>query len=298
MSSRNRFALIAATAAAAMAVSACSGTAPAAPKPWPSAGEVAAAPTSAAVSDNWTSLDPVPVPDKEKDATGHRFGPLAPGVGIWEHAAGVATDTGCTLGPAVAPDMAPANRGFLTAGHCDKPDRTQVLTFADAAHAAPQFVGVYTPAPVGGRPVDVTSLWLTPGTTAPSGIAGHSVAGVLTKPALQAMVSGPAAAPKVCIYGAVSGLKCGDLVDADGTEISTEISTRNGDSGSPLFMVNGNTDAVTLIGLVSSGSGSFTYAIYLDQALREVGAKLVTDPAVAVDAGTDSRYSDQAVTAR
>ncbi|WP_157931150.1 hypothetical protein [Mycobacteroides abscessus] len=298
--STKRYALIAATAAAAVVLSACSPTAPAEPKPWPNVGTggVMAAPTSATVADNWVSLPAASVPDKERDTAGHRFGPLAPGVGIWEHAAGVATDTGCTLGPAVAPDMAPANRGYLTAGHCDKPDRTQVLTFADAAHAAPQFVGVYTPAPVGGRPVDVTSLWLTPGITAPSGIAGHSVAGVLTKPALQAMVSGPAAAPKVCIYGAVSGLKCGDLVDADGTEISVEISTRKGDSGSPLFMVNGNTDAVTLIGLVSSGSGSFTYAIYLDQALREVGAKLVTDPAVVVDAGKDSRYSDQAVTGR
>lgn len=296
---RNRmYAFAAAAALAAVALSACS---PTDPKPWPTAAaaEAVAAPTSAAVADNWIGLPAQPVPDSEKDTTGHRFGPLAPGVGIWEHNDGVATDAGCTLGPAVAPSMSPANRGYLTAGHCDKPDRTQVLVFTDAPHASPQFVGVYTPARAGGRQVDATSMWVSPGTSTAASVAGHPVAGVLTAAALKQLVSAPAPAPKACLYGAVSGLKCGDLVDADDNEISVDIATLPGDSGSPMFLVDGNTGATTLIGLLTDNSeGSTSYGVVADAALRSLGAKLVTDPAVAVDPHTDARYSDQAVTAR
>lgn len=299
--SRNRYALITAAAAVAVALSACAGTGGAQPKPWPNVGTggAVAAPTSAAVADNWVALRAQPVPDTEKDTTGHRFGPLAPGVGIWEHKDGVATDAGCTLGPAVAPSMSPANRGYLTAGHCDKPDRTQVLVFTDAPHASPQFVGVYTPAPAGGRQVDATSMWVSPGTSTAASVAGHPVAGVLTAAALKQLVSAPAPAPKACMYGAVSGLKCGDLVDADDNEISVDIATLPGDSGSPMFLVDGNTGATTLIGLLTDNSeGSTSYGVVADAALRSLGAKLVTDPAVAVDPRADARYSDQAVTSR
>ncbi|SIJ94223.1 hypothetical protein [Mycobacteroides abscessus] len=292
--SRNRFTLIAATAAAAMALSACSGTAPAEPKPWPSAGEVAAAPTSATVADNWISLPDVAVPPAERDISllHPRFSATAaPGVGVWEQG----TDKVCTLGPAVAPTMNLDRRGYLTAKHCDQPGTAQAIIYADAAHADPRPLGVYTPRKP--NSLDATSLWLASDAATPASIAGRPVAGVLTTPALQAMVSGPAAAPKVCVYGAVSGLKCGELIDADGNEISVDIPTGEGDSGSPVFLVDGNTGSVTPIGLVSSGSGSFTYATYLDQALREVGAKLVTDPAVAVEPRTDARYSDQVITA-
>lgn len=293
--STKRYALIAATAAAAVALSACSGTGEAAsPKPWPNEGAAGAvaAPTSAAVTDNWISLPAESVPDKERDTAGHRFGPLAPGVGIWEHAAGVATDTGCTLGPAVAPEMNLARRGYLTAGHCDQPDRNQVLTFSDAAHTNPEFVGVYTPRKPGS--LDATSLWLASDAAAPASIAGHPVAGVLTKSA----VSDPKLEGQpVCVYAAVSGLKCGTLVTVDGDEISVDIPTLPGDSGSPLFMVNGNTDAATLIGVLTDNSaGSTSYGVVADTALRDLGAKLVTDPAVTVAPRTDARYSDQSIT--
>lgn len=296
--SRSRFAQVTVAAAAAVALSACSGTSSGEPKPWPTAvgtGEVVAVPTSATVTDNWVGLPAAPVPDSQRDTTGHRFGPVAPGVGVWEHGAGIATDTGCTLGPVVAPGMSPVNRGYLTAGHCDKPDRTQVLAFSDAAHASPQFVGVYTPAPAGGRPVDAVSLWVAAGTSTPTSLAGHPVAGVLTKTA----VSDPKLEGQpVCLLGAVSGLVCATLVTVDGDEISVDIPTQKGDSGSPLFMVNGNTNAVTLVGLLTDNSqGSTSYGVVADTALHDLGAKLVTDPSVAVDAGRDTRYSDQTVTA-
>ncbi|RIS02757.1 hypothetical protein [Mycobacteroides abscessus] len=294
--STKRYALIAATALATVALSACSGTTPGEPKPWPNVdtGGAVAAPTSATVADNWISLPDTAVPPAERDTAGHRFGPLAPGVGIWEHAAGVATDTGCTLGPAVAPEMNLARRGYLTAGHCDKPDRNQVLTFADAAHTNPEFAGVYTPRKPGS--LDATSLWLASDAAAPASIAGHPVAGVLTKSA----VSDPKLEGQpVCVYAAVSGLKCGTLVTVDGDEISVDIPTLPGDSGSALFMVNGNTDAATLIGVLTDNSkGSTSYGVVADTALRDLGAKLVTDPAVTIAPRTDAHYSDQAVTAR
>ncbi len=296
MSSTKRYALIAATAAAAVALSACSGTGGAEPKPWPNVGTggAVAESTSTAVADNWISLPDAAVPPAERDVSllHPRFSATAaPGVGVWEQG----TDKVCTLGPVVAPEMNLDRRGYLTAKHCDQPGTAQAIIYADAAHADPRPLGVYTPRKP--NSLDATSLWLASDAATPASIAGRPVAGVLTTPALQAMVSGPAAAPKVCVYGAVNGLKCGELIDADDNEISVDIPTGEGDSGSPVFFVDGNTGSVTPIGLVSSGSGSFTYATYLDQALREVGAKLVTDPAVAVEPRTDARYSDQVITA-
>lgn len=298
--STNRFALITAAAAAAVALSACSGTGAAEPKPWPSEGKVAAAPTTETVkpaANSWIGLPAAPVPDGERDTTGHRFGPLAPGVSVWEHEAGVATDAGCTLGPAVAPTMSPTSRGYLLAGHCDKPDRTQVLVFTDPSHASPRPVGVYTPAPSGGRKLDATSLWLQPGTSAPASIAGHPVAGVLTTAALKELVSGSGPAPKACVYGAVTGLSCGDLIDADDKEVTVDIPVRKGDSGSPMFLYDESARAVTVIGVLTDNSrGNTSYGVTAETALRSLGAKLVTDPAVAVDTRADARYSDQIVT--
>ncbi|ANO17376.1 trypsin domain-containing protein [Mycobacteroides abscessus subsp. abscessus] len=294
MSSRNRFTLIAATAAAAVVLSACSPTAPAEPKPWPNEGQLAAAPTNAAVTDNWISLPGVAVPPAERDISllHPRFSATAaPGVGVWEQG----TTKVCTLGPVVAPERNRDDRGYLTAKHCDQPGTAQAIIYADAAHTDPRPLGVYTPRKSGS--LDATSIWLASDAAAPATIAGHPVAGVLTDTALKELASGRAPAPKVCVYGAVSGLACGDLIDADDRELTVDIPTREGDSGAAVFLYDEGTRAVTLIGLVSSGNDSFTYATYLDEALRELGAKLVTDPAVSIASATDPRYSDQAVTA-
>jgi hypothetical protein len=303
--SRNRYAFATTAALAAVAVSACTATAPAEPKPWPSAGAVAAAPTSATVkpagspantpvTNSWAALPAQPVPDSERDISllHPRFSATAaPGVGVWEQG----TSKVCTLGPAVAPTMSPASRGYLTAKHCDQPGEASAIIYADAAHTDARPLGVYTPRKP--EDVDATSLWLQSGTAAPASIAGHPVAGVLTNAAVKSLVSGSGPAPKVCVYGAVTGLACGDLIDADDNEISVDIPTREGDSGGTVFLYDEGTRAVTPIGLVSGGSGSYTYATYLHTALRSLGAQLVTDRSVAVDRSTDTRYSDQ-VTAR
>lgn len=291
-----RLALVAALAAVGVALSACSGAPE--PKPWPSAvaaEKTVAAPTSAKLADNWVGLPTAPVPDSERDISllHPRFAATpSPGVGVWEQG----TTKVCSLGPAVAPTMSSTSRGYLTAKHCDQPGDAQAIIYADAAHADARPLGVYTPRKP--EDIDATTLWLTSAATAPASIAGHPVAGAFTKTAVRGLVSSSAPVPKVCVYGAVTGLKCGDLIDADDTEISVDIPTEHGDSGGAVFLVNGNTGAVTPIGLVSSGSGSYTYATYLEAALHDLGAQLVTDPATAVDPAEDSRYSDQAVVAR
>src|SRR5690349_12756250 len=95
--SSTKYALIA--AAAAMAVSACSGTAPAEPKPWPSAGAgpVAAAPTSAVVKPAWKDVT-VTLPT---DANGGQYGSAPfPGITLGQHQYSGKTQD-CTAGPAV-----------------------------------------------------------------------------------------------------------------------------------------------------------------------------------------------------
>lgn len=282
--SKTRLALVAAAAVAAVALSAC-GTS--------TAGEAVSdrggAETSAGVvakPTRWISdLTSQSVPAEQRDTAGYRFGPLATGTGIWEHSDGVSTDAGCTAGPVVAPTMSPTNRGYLTAGHCDKPDRSRVLTFSDAAHASPQFVGVYTPAPAAGRRVDATSLWTTDATTVAS-IAGYPVAGALTEEATRAP---ELIGQTVCVLGAVSGLVCGKLADAT-AQIVVDATTHEGDSGSAMFLVS-DTGAATLIGILTkSEKTGGTYGVIADTALRELGAQVVTDPVAAAAVRGDTRY--------
>ncbi|EUA41889.1 hypothetical protein I549_0245 [Mycobacterium avium subsp. avium 2285 (R)] len=121
------------------------------------------------------------------------------------------------------------------------------------------------------------------------------MAGVLTADAVRELVGDDVT---VCVDGAVLGLRCGDLIDADADLITADIPTDHGDSGGPMFLVNTRTQAATLIGLVKGGSSGFAYATYLDPTLRALGSKVVTDPAVAVKPGSDPRYSDAAVVAQ
>lgn len=280
--SKTRLALVAAAAVAAVALSAC-GTS--------TAGEAVSdrggAETSAGVvakPTRWISdLTSQSVPAEQRDTAGYRFGPLATGTGIWEHSDGVSTDAGCTAGPVVAPTMSPTNRGYLTAAHCDKPDRARVLTFADASHTNPQFVGVYTPRKPGS--LDATSLWITDTTTVAS-IAGHPVAGALTEEATRAP---ELIGQTVCVLGAVSGLVCGKLADAT-AQIVVDATTHEGDSGSAMFLVS-DTGAATLIGILTkSEKTGGTYGVIADTALRELGAQVVTDPVAAAAVRGDTRY--------
>lgn len=283
--SKARLALVAAAAAAAVALSAC-GTSTAGQAVTDRGGAETSA--GAVPTTRWISIPDVPVPAAEQD-TAHRlrFGTTpTPGMGVYE----LGTDEGCTLGPVVSSNMSPDNHGYLTAGHCDTPAATQVVTFADAGHADPRPVGVYTETVEKGYN-DFTSLWLTAGTPAPTSIAERKVAGSLTKDAVTKLDEGT----PVCVDGAVTGVKCGAFGDADDSRIAVEFAVEPGDSGAPMFLVDGNTGAVTVIGQVNKTSATRTYATFFETALDHAGAKLVVDPAASAVVTGDPRYSTEFV---
>lgn len=286
MSRRNGFA-IAAVAAAAVALSACSTATGGAPVADPGASSATvtgatAADPPAVVENNWGS---VPAVQGEHDVRGYRFGVPATGIMLWQ------SGEGCTAGPVVAPAAASRQRGLLTAGHCDITQGNPVTTYTAGDHSASAQAGTYT----GTKRTDTLDATVVWGPAAPATVGGqYRVAGVLTTDAVRELV-GEAV---VCVDGAVLGLRCGDLVDADADLITARIPTDHGDSGAAMFLVNKATQAATLIGIVKGSSSGFSYATYLDPTLRALGSKLVTDPAVAVDVSKDRRYSDAVTVAQ
>lgn len=267
MSSKT-FALIA--AAAAMAVSACSGTAPAEPKPWPSAGEVAAAPTSAtATLPMWKDVTGQGH-EGERDATPYRaqFGldPL-PGVEIIHAKGSGAGDTvPCTLGPAVT-------AGYLTAGHCAQ-DYSADQYLMGSPTGDPRLLGTATPVVAG--PVDAAVIETSRASAGATRIGGSwPVAGVLTAAGVQQLVP---VGSFICFDGAVSGVRCGArLADTD-EMIQFASGAKHGDSGSPVFLVDGEGRAV-LVGIVTASDlSATTSATYLDAALMATGTAARLDP--------------------
>lgn len=276
-----KFTLTAAAVIAAAAVSAC---APTESKPWPNAASSSTA--AVAKPTRWLAeVAPQPVPADQRDTSEWRlrFGSTAePGMGVWERG----TDSGCTLGPVVAPTtMSPTSRGYLLAGHCDSAVTAQTVTYSDADRSDAHPLGVYTPW-TQDKPVDATTLWLQPGTAAPASIAGHPVAGVLTEAATR---SPELIGQTVCVLGAVSGLVCGPLADAS-AQIVVDATTHEGDSGSAMFLVS-NTGAATVIGILTKSEATGgSYGVIADTALQGVGAQVVTDPTAAAAARGDARY--------
>lgn len=273
MSSKT-FALIAATAAAAVVLSACSPTAPAEPKPWPSAGNsgAVAAPTSAVVSTptyTWKNVDGQGH-EGERDATQYRaqFGldPL-PGVEIIHAKGSDAGDTvPCTLGPAVA-------TGYLTAGHCAQ-DYSADQYLMGSPTGDPRLLGTATPVVAG--PVDAAVIETSRVSAGATQIGGSwPVAGVLTAAGVQQLVP---LGSFVCFDGAVSGVRCGARLADAGEMIQFASGAQHGDSGSPVFLVNGDGRAA-LVGIVTTSDlSTVTTATYLETALMATGTAVRLDP--------------------
>lgn len=182
----------------------------------------------------------------------------------------------CTAGPAVVAEAAAARRGYLAAGHCDGRPGSSVSADGEA-------VEPYTETRLGDRGVTVT--WGA-ANTAPT-VAGFRIAGVLKQDAVQRLPQGT----PVCMDSNVSGVRCGAVVENDGTGIYLDLPAERGDSGAPLFLVSDRGTA-SLIGLAEQRSGAYTFGAYLDPLLDEVGARALVDRTVAADPRTDSRYSD------
>ncbi len=273
----------AALAAAAAAMSACSTTdTSAAPVAAPdvvisTAGQTAEATAAAARSakpDNWV----VPA-----SASSVPAGVLAPGAFI---DVGTAESGGsCTLGAGI---RAGDRTGFVTAGHCGNGDGDMVRL--DSVTGAP--VGVLSDADksydsVAKVALDYAAVWTNAPAPNAATVAGLPVAGVMTREAASKLPKGT----PVCFDGATSDLTCAPLRFADGISLRLDGAARPGDSGSPVFIVDGDTGTATLIGIMSGGDANDAEITYLDPALERLGAQALVDADAAVSIAGDPRYS-------
>ncbi|MBS4102853.1 hypothetical protein KFZ73_16605 [Tsukamurella paurometabola] len=181
----------------------------------------------------------------------------------------------CTAGPAVAAEAARGHLGYVAAAHCDKGPGTVTVGRESTAPYTGTISGEY----------GATVTWGA-STATPTVVGGRrKVRGVLTREATQKLPYHTA----VCVDGAVSGVQCGLLVDADGEGIEAKVDTVPGDSGSPMFLVGER--GVVLIGLVEESAEPFTHAAYLAPLLNKLGAVALVDQATAVDTRSNPDYS-------
>lgn len=181
----------------------------------------------------------------------------------------------CTAGPAVAAAAAQGHLGYVAAAHCDKGPGTVTVGNESVAPYTGTIAGTY----------GATVTWGASSAT-PTVVGGQrKVRGVLTREATQELPYHTA----VCVDGAVSGVQCGLLVDADQEGIEAKLSTVYGDSGSPMFLVGAR--GAVLIGLVEESATPYTHAAYLDPLLGKLGAVALVDQATAVDAESNPSYS-------
>lgn len=293
--SRNRLALIAATAAAAVALSACTATSSGEPKPWPNVGTggAVASETSAMVKTptyTWKNVDGQGHVEFDTGKPATQYGSAEPGVSLLR-----GFDTGsiqaCSIGPAV-------KSGFLTAGHCSTRGDSQaprvagVTQYAEtSADGDKDLLGASTP--VDGLDIAVIETSnVSPDATR---IADTwPVAGVLTAAGVQKLVP---VGGFVCFNGAVSGVRCGTRVADEGEQLVYSAPSEHGDSGAPVFVVNEGGRAA-LIGILNAGDDTGadrkSTAVYLETALMATGTAVKLDPhAVPFDAPQPGLFSQR-----
>ncbi len=261
---------VSAAAAVALLVAGCSGTGSATESAKPADDAHASA----------TVADPAPVPDSASsewvDVTGqgttlprddeHRqYSPTpVPGSAIFTWPAGGGEAGSCTLGVAVR-EVGGDRTGFLTAAHCGEApyEPTQFL----ASGPGP---GDVVAEPLGEltEMSDITDtgiIW-TPRAAATNTIAGFPIGGSMSEEVVTELPKGT----PICLDGAVSGVVCSPLYGVVNNKISYG-HTERGDSGAPVFVVNG-AGVATLIGV---HSGAYSASI-LAQTLQARGLELIT----------------------
>ena len=256
--------LIAAVASAAVVTSACTSTVTGAAGPAsdlgraPAPGTAAAAPLAAGAQNNWISIVGEADPALGDD--------LAPGTLL----RGLDKDgdmASCSVGNRLS------NNAITTAGHCGLAGTPRLLGSGFEVGSVEQSVDKI---PAEGPVLDFTVVKLTvPVSNAPALIAGRPIAGVLTVKAADELRSGT----PVCFVGAKSGINCGPLVSADAQGMTVDVASADGDSGSPVFLVDGRTQTVTLVGLLSGRVAGAMGATYLDAALGASGTDALVDAA-------------------
>ena len=236
--------------------------------------EATAAAARSAKPDNWV----VPV-----SAVSVPAGVLAPGAYI---DVGTAASGGsCTLGAGI---RAGDRTGFVTAGHCGNGDGDMVRL--DSVTGAP--LGVLSDADTSYDSVaevlsDSAAVWTNTPAPRAATVAGLPVAGVMTRDGAMTLKRGT----PVCFDGATSGLVCSPLNGAGITSFAIDGVAKPGDSGAPVFVVDGDTGAATLLGIAKMVK-NMTTVTYLDPALERLGAQALADPTAAAAVAGDPRYSN------
>lgn len=272
MSSRNAL-KIAAVAAAAVVLSACSTGVGGSPVAAPTAGSATATSTTAAAQPiRWVDVQ-AEAPQLDKDLEGLQYGTLpVPGLGYGYRNAQHRPKV-CSLGPAVRD--ASGRSGFLTAGHCTsgKAATPAYLQGGRDTSTAPQvLLGNVEQAEDNDATVDSAIIW-APVSDAATKIAGKwPVAGIMAAADVPSLVQ-PGDA--VCLNGARSGVICSPLVSADGGAIRTQAIAQDGDSGAPVFVVAPSGSAI-LIGIHSAAESGHDEATFISPALDRLDAAVVT----------------------
>ena len=232
--------------------------------------EATAAAARSAKPDNWV----VPA-----SAVSVPAGVLAPGAFI--ALVGEGSASGCTLGAGI---RAGDRTGFVTAGHCGNGDGDMVRL--DSVTGAP--LGVLSDAEksydsVAKVGLDYAAVWTNASAPRAATVAGLPVAGVMTRDGAMTLKRGT----PICFDGATSGLVCSPLNGADIDSFAIDGVGVGGDSGSPVFLVDGDTGAATLLGITMNPKT----VTYLDPALERLGAQVLVDPTAAAAVAGDPRYS-------
>ncbi len=219
----------------------------------------------------------------------------------------------CTLGTAV--QTRDGQPGFLTAGHCNVVNGSDLwlLPTADiSGKDAKQLPGPYSDVAYSNSAIDPKFNAALDAAVVPlraNQLGGAStemsmryhVAGVLTTTAAKKLAAGT----PICLNGAVTGLHCGvvDQADAGGklrirnaddAPADAKLSA-DGDSGAPVFVLDRQGRAV-LVGLVSGGAkdeyaGKYAWATFLEADLAATDSKVILDPDVKAYEGGD--YSNR-----
>ncbi|GAA4403697.1 chymotrypsin family serine protease [Tsukamurella soli] len=273
---------------AAVLVTACAAcTGPATGTP-PRSVEVGAGASGSVGAPEWVSVTDADLGVNGADLPQHGLTPAA-GIGIGYQvpdATGTLRSKMCTLGPAT-------DAGYVTAGHCGvgtattgtflSPDRQGSVTqpFTAVTRAEDQ---------VGDPYIDSA---LVPSASVTARVGTMPVAGVLTVAAVQNLPPGT----EVCFDGAKSGVSCGPVVSTDDAgELHFGAQVIAGDSGAPVFLVDGRARSVTLVGVLAADDDSdhTAYATYLDPALARLDARVLVNHAARAPQGA-SGYSERVV---
>lgn len=196
------------------------------------------------------------------------------GVSVFASDTGADVSTQCTVSWPVRDGD--GDYGFLTAGHCAE-DGSEQLWIRDRSGRSidlPPLTAVANGEDGRGIRHDSAIFYLPGGATLDDTMVapGVNIRGALSVEEINWLPRGTI----MCMNGARSGISCGPFERAYADVFEWHGSAVHGDSGAPLFVVNGNGDALAVGMLTGGPTDTLNYATYLMPVLQRDGLRLVT----------------------